>query len=318
MAEISAFDISKETSSVWWKGKEHRVGMRVKECLVFLKGLPPGTVVAMESTGQYHVKLAKAAFRMGFVVYVLNPRDVAAYREWTGKRAKTDRLDCELIHEFVRQQMDKLTRYVPKEALLGVIHELLRVRSLMVECKVSIQQSLKASGRLVNHLLGDPCKELTEKVDLCEKLINQFLKGNAGYRRLLKVKGFGITASAAMVCAYMAGEFKSANSFVAFLGLDVFVCQSGKWTGKCKITKRGNPLFRKILYTSAMAANHSHAFSGYYANLIERNMEPLRAIVSLSRKLARTAWSMLRHETEFDPLRIHLPQHQFVNQGATT
>jgi transposase len=286
--------------------------MKLRTILVFIRGLPEGTVLVMESTGKYHELIAKAGFKLGVPVYVLNPRDVAAFRKWTGRRAKTDLVDARLIHEFVVSRLDELRRYVPKQARLGLVQELLRVRNVMVESRISIQQSVHASSRALKHMVGDPCHELSEKIKACEDQIEDLLADDARFTRLKKVPGFQTLGAAAMICAYSSGEFRRADSFVAFLGLDLYTCQSGKYEGKRRLTKRGSSLWRKILYLCAAGCSHSHAFSGYYFNLIEHNLRGTAAIVALSRKLAKTAWSILKHETDFNLVRVHLPEHQFA------
>ncbi len=47
--------------------------------LAFLKGLPKGSRIGMESTGIYHELFAHLAHKLGFIVYVLNPKDVRHY-----------------------------------------------------------------------------------------------------------------------------------------------------------------------------------------------------------------------------------------------
>ncbi|MGB8410947.1 MAG: hypothetical protein WCE58_13690 [Gallionella sp.] len=44
--------------------------------LSFLKSLPPGSRIGMESTGIFHELFASLAHKFGFIVFVLNPKDV--------------------------------------------------------------------------------------------------------------------------------------------------------------------------------------------------------------------------------------------------
>ena len=54
--------------------------------LGWLKTLPAGSCIGMESTGRYHRLLAGLAFELGLVVYVLNPRDCWHYAKGVGLR----------------------------------------------------------------------------------------------------------------------------------------------------------------------------------------------------------------------------------------
>lgn len=50
----------------------------------WLKTLPEGACIAMESTGRYHLELASQAQAAGFSVYVLNAMDVHHYAKAMG------------------------------------------------------------------------------------------------------------------------------------------------------------------------------------------------------------------------------------------
>ena len=76
--------------------------------LTFLKDLPVGSRIGMESTGSYHELLADTAHKLGIVVYVLNPKDARHYAKAVGMRGKTDRVDAELIARMVAHEHDKL------------------------------------------------------------------------------------------------------------------------------------------------------------------------------------------------------------------
>ena len=66
----------------------------------WLRTLPVGSFVALESTGKYHERLAFAAHAKGLVVYLLNPRDVRHYARAMGMRGKTDRLDAQILPRY--------------------------------------------------------------------------------------------------------------------------------------------------------------------------------------------------------------------------
>ena len=63
--------------------------------LAFLKGLPAGSRIGVESTGTHHELFADAAHQLGFLVFLLNPKDTHHYAKAVGLRGKTDRVDAE-------------------------------------------------------------------------------------------------------------------------------------------------------------------------------------------------------------------------------
>jgi transposase len=74
-----------------------QVANRRPAVLAFLKGLPKGSRIGVESTGSFHELFAEAAHQLGFVVFLLNPKDTRHYAKAVGLRGKTDRVDAELM-----------------------------------------------------------------------------------------------------------------------------------------------------------------------------------------------------------------------------
>jgi transposase len=92
-----------------------------------------------------------------------------------------------------------------------------------------------------------------------------------------------------------------AEKLVAFLGLDVRVKQSGRWQGRCKLTKKGDGEVRRLLYNAAMQGRRSSQWAPYYLRLRERGMSSTAALVALRRKLARFSFALLRTDALFVP-----------------
>jgi transposase len=76
----------------------------------FLRKLPAGSRIGLESTGIYHELLAEVAHKLGFMVFVLNPRRPPVKR-WM--RGKTDRVDAELIARMIAHEYTKLHVWIP-------------------------------------------------------------------------------------------------------------------------------------------------------------------------------------------------------------
>ncbi|MBK6958951.1 MAG: transposase [Nitrosomonas sp.] len=84
----------------------HSVTNQRTPLLAWLKSLPTGSRIGLESTGGYHELLADLAHAQGHVVFLLNPLDTKHYARAMGNRAKTDRVDTEL--KAVSNKLDAL------------------------------------------------------------------------------------------------------------------------------------------------------------------------------------------------------------------
>ena len=255
-----------------------------------LSALDPGSTVAMEATGKYHRLLANTAHCLGFHVLVLNPKDVHKYRDSISPRAKTDKVDSGTIADFA--QVRNHTPYRPLPPVVEKLRNLVRLRSSLVKQRVAHNNQLSECP--------DDCEILSPIVDcigVCVKQIDkkivEMAKEFASFAPLLDVPGFGTLTSAYMLALLLSGTFRSSDSFVAFIGLDLRVRDSGKKAGKRCLTKRGDPEARRLLYLAALAASR---MDGPFKQLYQRyrlyGYSSTQATVVVARKLARVAWAI--------------------------
>src|SRR5919202_491536 len=94
-----------------------------------LAALAP-TLVVLEATGGVEVRLPAAPAPAGLPVAVVNPRQVRAFARATGRLAKTDRLDAEVIARFAEAGRPTV-RPLPDEATRRLAALVARRRQLL-------------------------------------------------------------------------------------------------------------------------------------------------------------------------------------------
>lgn len=296
-------DVSKQTLDIACDGRVVTIENELKAIRRFVRSMGEGSLVAMEATNTYYEKMANACFAAGLRIYVINPRVTRHYREVMSLHGRNDRMDARAIASYIQRHYDELRPYAPKPQDARRLAILNRRRSKLVSTRVQLWQSM----REIKELKGDieaivaRIDELVAKVQL---LIEKQLEGDQDRARLETIKGIGPVVSAALICDLKYGDFRRADSFVAYYGLDPRPNDSGKLKGKRKISKRGQRLGRSLLYNAAMTATKSKAWNPIYERLLARGLSKIQAIVALARKLARTAWSVYTHKTTFDPARL--------------
>ena len=77
--------------------------------------------------------------------------------------------------------------------------------------------------------------------------------------------------------------------------------QSGRWQGRCKLTKKGDGEVRRLLYKAAMQGRRSAQWAPYYLRLRERGTSNTAALVALSGKLATVSLALLQTNSAFVP-----------------
>jgi transposase len=296
-------DVSKATLDIACEGNVTCVENNKKAIQSLLKTMPADACVAMEATNTYHLMMADVCFAAGMRVYVVNPRITRHYREVMSLRGHTDKMDAKTLARFVEREHEGLRVYTPKSGETRRLQTLIRRRSKLVEVKTQLSQSLGQIKELkseVRAVIGK-IERLIAKVEL---LIDRQLEGNSGRERIATIKGVGPVVSAALVADLDAGNFRRADSVVAFYGIDLKPNDSGKSRGRRKLSKQGHRLGRALLYNAAMSAVRSKEWKPIYEKHIARGWSKIQALIIIARKIARAAWSIYTYGTTFDPARI--------------
>jgi len=273
----------------------------------WLKSITGAGRLAVESTGAYHMELADQAHKAGLTVYVVNPRAIQQYREGVSQRAKNDRCDARLIARYVDREHEELRPYTPLSARQRRAWQLLKRRATLVRSRQQIQQSLAGMTGL-RAQLGQVLSRLDKLIALIEKQLETLLKELNLWELVdccASVQGIGKLTAMALVIAFDRGEFKSADAFVAFLGMDVRVRDSGKFTGQRKLTKKGDGEYRRLIFNAARAAGR-FGFKPHLERFKDRGMKTTQAYVALGRKLIRIAFALMKNREHFDPNRLKI------------
>ena len=147
-------------------------------------------------------------------------------------------------------------------------------------------------------------RQLTRLDTLIQKRLQEILaqvNWSADSQRCQAIEGIGPLTAAALTMTFHRGRFRGADAFIAFLGLDVRVRESGKMRGRRKLTKKGDPELRRLLYLAAMQASRSATWKAFYQRHLERGLSKIQAFVILARKLARVAFALLKNQSEYQP-----------------
>ena len=273
----------------------------------WLKSLPAGSAMGVEATSTYHELLADLAHRLGLLVYVLNPKDVRHYAKGVGMRGKTDRVDAALIARYIAHEHAKLHLYRPASPEQRQLQRLLTRRAKLSRARVSVQQSLQGLPGL-----KVPLRNLLERFDALiavidariQALVNACPQRQRACQRLRSIKGVGPVVGPALLNTLEHFVFERADSFVAYTGLDPRPDDSGKRTGRRRLSKHGPSELRRLLYNAAMAAVTSSVWKPLYQHYLDKKLSRTEVLVIIARKIARTAWSVYTHNTTFDPQRL--------------
>ena len=191
--------------------------------LAFLKSLPAGSRIGVESTGTYHELFAEAAHQLGFLIFLLNPKDTHHSAKAVGRRGKTDRVDAELIARMVAHEHAKLHTWTPPTPQQREIDRLLKRRATLISLREAVAMSLHELDGFAAELqaLRTRFNQLIARIELRVKaLIDANPERQQNFTRLCTISGVGPIVGTALVNTLERVPVQSADAFVAFTGLD--------------------------------------------------------------------------------------------------
>lgn len=269
----------------------------------WLRELPSGSIIAMESTGKYHQLLARRAHAAGMRAYVLNARDMYFYAKALGARAKTDRVDARLIARYAAEHHAKLHPWRPAAPLLDRLEDLLRRREVVVVKRDALRQALRGCNDLLAELAGIDAafSRLLDAIDAkVRDLIRSDEELSAAQKRVAGVIGFGSYGSALLAVLLARIPFATADALVAYSGIDPRPNDSGRKKGRRKLSKHGPAFLRRQWYMAGFSASHSKALKPLYLALRAKGFATTEAFVILGRKLLRAAYAVWKSGQAFD------------------
>lgn len=268
----------------------------------WLASLPGHARIAVEATGCYHERLHSLAKAAGHEVFLINGRQLNHYREAVGQRAKTDPDDARLLLRYLTHEQGELRPTNPLNVQEKCLWSLLQRRATLVRARSQLKQSLRgdpeteAIGRELTTSLNQAIAQIEHRMT---RLATE-LGWQASVRLCQTIPGVGPLSALALAACYHRGEFKRSDQWVAYMGLDVRVRDSGTCRGRRKLSKRGNPELRRLLFNGAMSAAKMPSIRPRYEQYRARGMSSTEALVAMSRKLARIAFAVLSKGEAYD------------------
>lgn len=259
-----------------------------------------------EATGKYYEALADCLAE-SYTMSVENPRKIKGFATAVLLRSKTDKQDAKLIAQYCKAvSPEPWQKPTPEQTRLK---ELTQYLSRLKRQKASEQTKKQTAPDYLVPYLQSTIDHLAGQIKSVQKLIQDFYRQNPQYRqqkeRLQTIDDVGDNAANSLLAVLSRNQrFQSAAQFVAYLGLDPKIRQSGtSVNSKAGISKVGNTQLRTALFIPAMHAYRSETFKTFTARLKANGKRPKQIIVALMRKLAVIAYHLIKTGKDFEPER---------------
>lgn len=292
-----------ETQRIRWQGEVPNTEAGIRQLLK----RAPGSAVVVEPTGRYGELLIRAAQASGRTVLQAVPRKARAFLWAEQPRAKTDRVDSAGLALY--GLVGRLRPYLLPSPAVDLVNHLLAARRGLSQSLMSLRQQ-RATLPLAAEALTPAIEGLERELASLDARLQAAAQAKelaVTVETLKAVPGFGAVAAPALAACLVAKQFTHPDQFVAHVGLDIRVQQSGRRKGQLGLSKHGDAELRRLLYVAAMAAARSTkdpTFADRYRRELDTGLSRTAALNAVARKLAKVAWSLVTHGDTYNPARV--------------
>jgi transposase len=272
-----------------------------------LAGVHPCLVV-LEATGGLEVTVVAALAAASLPVVVVNPRQVRDFAKATGKLAKTDRLDAQVLASFADGVRPTL-RPLP-DAQTQALEALLTRRRQVVGMLTAERNRLQAARPPVRQDIQDHTAWLEERLAKLDYDLRNTLHASPLWREkedlLRGVPGVGPVLSLTLLAELPELGTLDRRQIAALVGVAPFNRDSGTLRGKRTIWG-GRATVRATLYMAALVASrHNPCIRAFYQRLLAKGKAKKVALTACMRKLLTILNAMMKHRTPWNPVALQL------------
>ena len=257
-------------------------------------------LIVLEATGGYELLCVAALAAATLPVVVANPRQVRDFAKATGQRAKTDRIDAEILALFA-ERVRPAVRALPDveaqelDALLARRRQLLemlqaernRLGQVFGRGKQPVKKSLKTHIAFLE-------RELTRADTDLSEIIQQSPAWREKDDLLQSVPGVGRVLSFTLLADLPELGRLSRREIAKLVGVAPLSRDSGTMRGR-RFVQGGRASVRAVLYMAALVATKRNpVIAAFYQRLVAAGKPKKLALVACMRKLLTILNTMVR------------------------
>lgn len=293
-------DVAVRPTGQRWQAPTDDAG--VKDLVAQVQALGPALVV-LEASGGLELPLVAALAAASLPVVVVNPRQVRDFARATGRLAKTDSLDAQVLAHFaeaVRPEVRSL-RDADLQTLTSLVTRRYQVMAMLVAEKNRLGTALTSvRPRIQAHIAW-----LEEELKALDGDLSNTLRQSPLWREkdnlLRTVPGVGQHLSLTLLAYLPELGTLDRRQIAALVGVAPFNRDSGTLRGK-RTVWGGRACIRGALYMAALVASrHNPVIRTFYQHLLAAGKPKKLALTACMRKLLVILNAMLKHHSPWCP-----------------
>ncbi len=252
--------------------------------------------IVIEATGRLEMPFIIACVKANLPFVIANPIHIKRFAGAIGQRAKTDKLDAQLIAHYGEAVKPKLSTLKPD--IMQSMSDLVARRNQLLVMQTMEKNRMQILPQHLAMTIKPVLIVFKNQIEKIENKIVSLIESCSDYQAkniiLQSMKGIGKIASASIISNLPELGYISSKQASALVGVAPMNRESGRYKGHRKI-QGGRHQVRTVLYMAMMSAIQSNpVFKDTYQRLVSAGKPKKVAIIACIRKMVVILNSMLR------------------------
>lgn len=267
----------------------------IKEAITKIKKHRPNRII-IEATGRLEMPFIMACAKAKLPFVVANPIHIKRFAGAIGQRAKTDKLDAQLIAHYGEAIKPKLSQLKPDT--MQAMSDLVSRRNQLLAMQTMEKNRLQILPKDLAMTIKPILTAFKNQIIKIEKKLIELIESCPDYQAkntiLQSMTGIGKIASASIISNLPELGFITSKQASSLVGVAPMNRESGRYKGQRKI-QGGRHQVRTVLYMAMMSAIQSNpVFKETYQRLVAAGKPKKVAIIACIRKMVVILNSMLK------------------------
>jgi transposase len=259
--------------------------------------------IVVEPSGGYELELVHTLARTKLPVVVVNARQIRQFAQATGRLAKTDAIDADVLAHFAEAIQPEI-RPLPDDSHRE-LEALITRRRQLVDMRGAEQKRRQTAPKAVHPNIDQHIEFLSKQIDDIDDALRKLVRSTPVWREadelLQSVPGVGPVLSATLTALLPELGRLNRRQIAALVGVAPLNNDSGQKSGKRSVWGGRAPV-RAVLYMAAhSAARYNPPLTCFYQRLITNGKTPKVALVAVMRKLLTVLNAIMRSHQPWTP-----------------
>jgi transposase len=276
----------------------------IKKAIKQIKPHKP-TRIVIEATGRLEHPFIIACSKADLPFIVANPAHIKKFAGAIGRKAKTDKLDAQLIAHYGEAIKPPLSKLKPEN--IQLMSNLLSRRRQLMTMQTMEKNRLQIMPKEITNIIKPILIAIKNQIEKVDNKLNKLIEKCSEYKAkntiIQSMPGIGPVVAFNLLSDMPELGYLTNKEAASLIGVAPFNKESGSYEGQRNI-RGGRHKIRTVMYMAMMSAMQCNpVFKTTYQRLVAAGKPKKTAIIACVRKMIIILNSMVRDGVMWDPER---------------